>query len=141
MLEKFDEMIESYKSTKPIREDVAEVFRQIIKTNIDMDVITDDGLLYEHAKQHSVMGVKAPYSDTLFDLILATMFMLYGHIETTAKHIYDCYYIGDALVNDVLNLPKDRGDDIKLALILHDLGKVATPVNILEKPGRYTVGE
>jgi len=50
------------------------------------------------------------------------------HIERIAKLSFE--------VGKNLKLPNDILDDLVLASSLHDIGKIAIPINILEKPGK-----
>jgi putative two-component system response regulator len=40
-----------------------------------------------------------------------------------------------------MGLPEDRIDELRMAGIIHDLGKIAVPAEILSKPGRITEAE
>lgn len=39
-------------------------------------------------------------------------------------------------IANIMGIPGDRSDRLYYGALLHDIGKVATPVEILEKPGR-----
>ncbi len=67
----------------------------------------------------------------------------------TAIEIKDPYTVGHARrvaqyseqIASILNLPKNRRDIIKTAAILHDIGKIGIPSDILNKPGQLTDDE
>lgn len=46
-----------------------------------------------------------------------------------------------AQIAEILNVDKETMIKIKIASILHDIGKISIPVEILEKPGKLTSGE
>ncbi|MBN1832474.1 MAG: HD domain-containing protein [Deltaproteobacteria bacterium] len=53
-----------------------------------------------------------------------------GHSERVAKTAIE--------IGRVLGLSTDEIDDLHRAALLHDIGKIATPANILDKPGTLT---
>lgn len=67
----------------------------------------------------------------------------------TAIEIKDPYTVGHAKrvarysdqISEVLKLPQNRRDIIKTAAILHDIGKIGIPSDILNKPGQLTADE
>jgi HD-GYP domain-containing protein (c-di-GMP phosphodiesterase class II) len=134
-------MVAEYSGDLKLREDIVSVFKQVISEDIDLEILGNDDKLYEHARNNSTMHIKQPYGETFFKFILSTQFMLFRHIPTTARHIFDVYHMGNLIADDILKLSKEKVDDIKFALIIHDLGKIATPREVLEKPGRFTIGE
>ena len=44
-------------------------------------------------------------------------------------------------IANIMGIPGDRSDRLYYGALLHDIGKVATPVEILEKPGALTPDE
>jgi putative nucleotidyltransferase with HDIG domain len=45
------------------------------------------------------------------------------------------------MIGKVLNLSEKEIDTLKISAMLHDIGKIATPENILDKPGKLTEAE
>lgn len=56
-----------------------------------------------------------------------------GHTERVAKY---SLYIGEAL-----GLPADRLEHLRQSALVHDIGKLAVPITLLNKPGRLTSEE
>jgi response regulator RpfG family c-di-GMP phosphodiesterase len=134
-------MIDSFKDTTPIRADIADTFRSVIETRMDIELMGSGAGLYEFAKANTQMKIEGPFDPVFFEFFKGLQYILFRHIPTTAKHIICTFTVGNAIANDVLKLSPRRADNIKLALLLHDIGKICTPVNILEKPAKLTMGE
>lgn len=56
-----------------------------------------------------------------------------GHMDRTSKLA--------AMIAEKLNLPEDRVQGLKLAAKVHDIGKIAVPAGILNKPGTLNDAE
>jgi HD-GYP domain-containing protein (c-di-GMP phosphodiesterase class II) len=87
------------------------------------------------------LGIEYPYEEITFNFFKALQVILFRHIEVTARHIFDAMYVGEAIADKLLELSEKEVADIKLALLLHDIGKIKTPIEILTKPGPLTLGE
>lgn len=60
--------------------------------------------------------------------------------EATVVHTISVQEISLQIAN-LINLDKEIVRKIKIASMLHDIGKISIPVNILEKPGKLTAEE
>ena len=60
--------------------------------------------------------------------------------EATVVHTISVQEISLQIAN-LINLDKEIARKIKIASMLHDIGKISIPVNILEKPGKLTAEE
>ncbi len=60
--------------------------------------------------------------------------------ESTVKHTIIVQAVSYEIAR-LLNFDYDLCVKIKLSAMIHDIGKIATPINILEKPGKLTEGE
>ncbi len=56
-----------------------------------------------------------------------------GHSERVAKYALS--------LAAALNMPEEERETIKISSMLHDIGKIATPESILDKPGKLTMEE
>lgn len=70
----------------------------------------------------------------------AAMAVLSAYDGDTAEHSDDVVTLSEAIA-DRLNVPDRDKRDIAAAAALHDIGKVAVPPEILNKPGKLTAGE
>lgn len=77
---------------------------------------------------------------TLLEYIKMIAYAIDFRSETTVSHVITTVSISVEL-GKLLGLNKDELKKILLGAYLHDIGKIATPLEILEKPGRLTKEE
>lgn len=82
-----------------------------------------------------------PFSSDLL-LIIGEIFAKFIDRKSryTAHHSQDVAKVAEFMAKKI-NLPEDAVRDVRLAGLLHDLGKVAIPNEILEKPGKLSKEE
>ena len=125
--------------------------------------MSDERFLPEHKKLFDIACMKYSLLDKIkdnsyleelyeiFDKILLTREEVISYIrmltyaidfrsEATVVHTITVEEISLQIAN-MLNLDKDLAKKIKIASMLHDIGKIAIPVEILEKPDRLTEEE
>lgn len=78
--------------------------------------------------------------DELKKLIRMVAFLIDFRSESTVTHTITMVSAAVALAN-LMNLDKQQVDEIYTGAFIHDLGKVAIPLEILEKPGRLDFDE
>lgn len=80
----------------------------------------------------------AEYNDeTLLEFIKMIAYSIDFRSETTVSHVIATVSIGVEL-GKIFKLNEIEMKKIQLGAYLHDIGKVSTPIEILEKPGRLT---
>ena len=125
--------------------------------------MSDERFLPEHKKLFDIACMEYSLLDKIkdnsyleelyeiFDKILLTREEVISYIrmltyaidfrsEATVVHTITVEEISLQIAN-MLNLDKDLAKKIKIASMLHDIGKIAIPVEILEKPDRLTEEE
>ena len=73
--------------------------------------------------------------------VVLSIFEMMGRISSeTATH---CIQVGkySEILAAGMGMPADKVKELKLAAMLHDLGKIVLPTNIVEKPGKLTPEE
>ncbi len=88
------------------------------------EIMRDDALSVEEARDYLTMVVHT----------------IDFRSHVTVTHTMSVMEIGVRLARQ-MGLPAQTQEQIRYGALLHDLGKVGTPVSILEKPGRLTDGE
>lgn len=91
-------------------------------------VAIDNALLYETCKRYFVKSVNA-----LIATIEAKDVYTKGHSQRVSRYTVH--------IAEKLNLSKEQVEDVRLAGMLHDIGKIGINDNILLKPGRLTKSE
>ncbi|WP_339059963.1 HD-GYP domain-containing protein [Tepidibacillus marianensis] len=74
------------------------------------------------------------------DLIRTVVELLELNDPYTAGHSYRVYEYSSLIANQ-LGLPNDQIQDIETASLLHDIGKIGIPLDILNKPGKLNTME
>lgn len=87
----------------------------------------------EHALQKSVSQLKTSLEETVNALAVTSE----KRDPYTAGHQQRVSQLACAMARE-LGLPKERIEGIRVAAILHDLGKIYVPAEILAKPARLT---
>lgn len=88
------------------------------------------------SQEWAVTQIQKAYLQTVTSLtraIEAKDFYTHGHSE----RVY--YYC--SLIAEILDLPESSRNDLRFASILHDIGKIGIPDNVLLKKGRLTDSE
>jgi len=117
--------------TKPFS---APVLLNRIKTHLDIDEIIRERTTQLQNLQNSMVFV-------LSDMIESRDYDTGGHVERTTKYID---ILTHALIEHGVYIDELKGLDVDLLTLsarLHDVGKIAIPDNILNKPGKLTYDE
>jgi diguanylate cyclase (GGDEF)-like protein/PAS domain S-box-containing protein len=101
------------------------------------DRVGDWGKLIKHREEGTLpwyaadRGVKAP------DVVAALVAALAAKDPTTAGHTERCSWYSGKLAQE-LGLSEEDSSIVRLAALLHDIGKLAVPDEVLRKPGPLT---
>ncbi len=80
------------------------------------------------------------HEDTLLDFFKMVGFSIDFRSETTVSHVISTVCISTALA-ELLEVDDDEKKSIQLGAYLHDIGKISTPLEILEKKGGLSEAE
>lgn len=92
------------------------------------DLIIDDDTIFQY-----------PFK-TRLEITNYLLSLIHKHDAGTAKHSYN---VANIAVNFAkkMNFPPHLVQDLSIAALLHDVGKIKIPVQILNKPGKLTESE
>lgn len=116
---------------------------EVFKESIDLKIINGrlDNLTYLAIKNLNIDDImkcaNALVSNVLKDEKYPLLTVLYDEDESTAKHSFNtaCLVLNTAIQ---LGWSLDEVNHIAVATLLHDIGKLSIPHNILHKPGKLT---
>lgn len=91
-------------------------------------VAIENATLYENSKKYFIKTI-----DALIAAVEAKDKYTEGHSRRVSRYV--------EIIANSLGLPKERVEDLKIAGILHDVGKIGISDNILLKPGKLTPEE
>lgn len=91
-------------------------------------VALENATLYENSKKYFIKTI-----DALIAAVEAKDKYTEGHSRRVSKYV--------EIIGRVIGLSKEKVEDLKIAGILHDVGKIGISDNILLKPGRLTEEE
>ena len=100
--------------------------RTVIRTAFHQVIIIQK-LIESNKKLHDLVG----------DVIKALMTTIEKRDPYTSDHQIRVSELASAIAKE-LNLPKDKIECIRLASLIHDIGKIQIPSEILSKPGKLT---
>jgi len=101
-----------------------------VKTSVEMDISN----IYKEAEDRMYRN-KITGSESIRNSILTTLEnTLQEKTHESKEHAQRIENLAIKF-HEILNLPPDKLDELKLLAKLHDIGKVAIPENILKKPG------
>ena len=95
---------------------------------------------YQRHLEHKVKAQARKIRDSFLGAITALAYALEARDKYTSGHSQGVTEIAVAIAKE-LELPWDRIDRIRLAGLLHDIGKIGVRESVLNKPGRLTDGE
>ncbi|NIA23490.1 MAG: HD domain-containing protein [Proteobacteria bacterium] len=104
----------------------SEILFNLLKKKIE--IIIENIFLYDEAKEEFLKTI-----EMIISMIEAKDKLTAGHSIRVAKYSY--------LIGQELGLKKKNLDDLKFAALLHDIGKIAIPENILNKKAELTEEE
>lgn len=76
-------------------------------------------------------------TDTIIEVICRLVEIRDPYIGSHQRRVAD---LARAIAQE-MELPRERVDGIRIAALIHDIGKISTPAEILSKPGRLNVAE
>ena len=91
-------------------------------------------------RSKDLMGAYAKLEESTLEAIESLNATVEAKDPYTAGHSQRVQRIAVA-IGEELNLPKDRLDPLRLAALLHDIGKLGVPDAVLTKPAKLTVDE
>ncbi|MFQ6133217.1 MAG: GAF and HD-GYP domain-containing protein [Armatimonadota bacterium] len=95
---------------------LAETLAEAVSGSLKNARLYEDTLLGAMRALSSAIDAKHPYT--------------HGHTQRVTEHaMYIAHQIG---------MPKPECDDLELAALLHDVGKIGSPESLLDKPGKLT---
>jgi putative two-component system response regulator len=87
----------------------------------------------ENKVREQTAAIRQAHEETILRLVSASRY----RDEETGAHIKRTGLYSE-LFAEVLGWPADRGEDIRMAAPMHDVGKIGIPDAILQKPGKLT---
>jgi putative nucleotidyltransferase with HDIG domain len=91
-------------------------------------------------RTHSLKKSEDRLKKTLLESVSAVAAMVELRDPYTAGHQRRVANIADAIARE-LNLPEEQIEAINLAAVVHDVGKISVPIEILSKPGKLSDAE
>jgi HD-GYP domain-containing protein (c-di-GMP phosphodiesterase class II) len=127
------------KAGTDIHETVVDLFLQAsIRESFWLDLVSP--ALQPLLRSHSPIGHIRGDSRTALNMEELFIAIIDFQSRYTAAHSAGVYSCADSLC-ELFGLPEIERVDVRLAAMLHDLGKIGVPNEILEKPGKVTPEE
>jgi len=111
-------------------------------SDIDVDWDAQDfGCDSDAAYRKALHGFNNSYTiDQKFDLLKMIIYSMEFRSPQTVTHTVTCAQVAHCL-GELLGLPEQQLERLRLASLVHDIGKMGIPTYILESPNRFTAPE